>query len=146
MWQKIVIVVVVIGVVVYMGSMIASPKQNDSPVQFEATSTPISIKANVQTTAPSQVGGKATVVSQTNGLAGYIENVKSDGFTMRRDNSTDVYTVTTSSATVYLKDGKPASVSDLGAGLATIVVGKIDTTAHTVMATNIIILTVVPKQ
>ncbi len=77
-------------------------------------------------------------------VIGTVTSVSGNGFTIesRRHNKTastasDSFSVSTTDATVFMKNGKLDSISDVAIGSYTIVTGAIDQSAHTIAASGV---------
>lgn len=82
-------------------------------------------------------------------IVGTVIAVNGSNFTVEVKNmkakSTDTFDVTTTSTTVFMKDGKAVNIADLVNGSKVIVSGQVDKTAKTITATKVKIVTNIPK-
>ena len=95
--------------------------------------------------------GKRGDKTRMPGAFGTVGTVNGTSFTITspqspKSSTTRTFTVNTDGNTVFTKDGQPATLADVTAGQKVMAVGTVDTTALTVTATKVSIMTKLPQR
>lgn len=116
--------------------------------------TPIDTSNGQITTTNKEIGkhqklGKILKSKRPHQLVGTVIVVNGSNFTIElknmKLNTVDSFEVNTTGDTKFTKDGKASSITDLAVSQKVIVSGQIDTTARTIKATKVKIVTNIPK-
>ncbi|MFA6397752.1 MAG: hypothetical protein WDK96_02815 [Candidatus Paceibacterota bacterium] len=116
-----------------------------TPYAFASTPKDLGIKNSQSFYQKQNKNNKGLKGVKRHNTVGTILSINNDGFTMEIKNikakTTSSVDVKTDIKTIYSKNGIKITVSDLAVGQKAIVTGKIDTTANTITASKVKIVT-----